>query len=154
MKRKLVISIIILINIICFTSMVEAKYVIEYQKTFAKIHIDIIPPKVELVGVQKVITESKKDENKKYHIIAQIKAIESNIIKNNISSENIIFTLDGKEIKPENVEIIQRDKQNNVILYDIICTGIETHGKFDIIIKEGTIVDKAYNINSKLNISV
>lgn len=154
MKRKLVISIILLINIICFTSMVEAKYVIEYKKTFAKIHIDIIPPKVELVGVQKVITESKKDENKKYYIIAQIKAIESNIIKNNISSENIIFTLDGKEIKPENVEIIQRDKQNNVILYDIICTGIETHGKFDIIIKEGTIVDKAYNINSKLNISV
>lgn len=154
MKRKLVILIILLINIICFTSTVEAKYVIEYQKTFAKIHIDVIPPKVELVGVQKVITESKKDGNKKYHITAQIKAIESNIIKNNISSENIIFTLDGKETKPENMEVIERGKQNNVMLYDIICTGIETHGKIDIIIKEGIIVDKAYHVNSELKIQI
>lgn len=154
MKRKIIIVIMFIINIICFSTVVNAKYMIEYQNKVAKIHIDIIPPKVELIGIQKVITESKKDEDKTYHITAQIQVIESNIIKNSISSENIIFILDGKKMRPEKVEVIQRGKQNNVILYDIICTEIEIHEKCNIIIKEGIIVDKAYHINPELNISI
>ena len=52
MKKKIV-FLFIIIGIIMITPNIYAKYIIEYTNTVAKINVDMILPKIELISIKK-----------------------------------------------------------------------------------------------------
>lgn len=145
--KKKIIFMCLFIVIIAIGSISSAKYLIEYQNKVAIIDIDRNPPKVELVGLQNTNVGYEKYANQTHTITAQIKVTEEHIIINNMSLENLIVQVNGQDAEFQNIEVVEKKKEENSIYYDIILTGIQTEGILSFIIKEGTIVDKSYNVN-------
>ena len=145
--KKRIIFICLFIVIIAMESVTSAKYLIEYQNKVAVIDIDRNPPKIELVGLQNTNIGYEKYANQTHTITAQIKVTEEHIISNNMSLENLIVQVNGKDAEFRNIEVVEKKREKNSIFYDIILTGVQTEGILSFIIKEGTIVDKSYNVN-------
>ena len=145
--KKKIIFICLFIVIVTIGSITSAKYLIEYQNKVAIIDIDRNPPKIELLEVQNTNVGYEKYANKTHTITTKIKVTEEHIISNNMSLENLIIQVNGKDVEIQDIKIIETKKEKDSIYYDIILTGIQTEGILNIIIKEGTIVDKSYNIN-------
>lgn len=145
--KKKIIFICLFIVIVTIGSITSAKYLIEYQNKVAIIDIDRNPPKIELLEVQNTNEGYEKYANKTHTITTKIKVTEEHIISNNMSLENLIIQVNGKDVEIQDIKIIETKKEKDSIYYDIILTGIQTEGILNIIIKEGTIVDKSYNIN-------
>ncbi len=145
--KKRIIFICLFIVIIAMESVTSAKYLIEYQNKVAVIDIDRNPPKIELVGLQNTNIGYEKYANQTHTITAQIKVTEEHIISNNMSLENLIVQVNGKDAEFRNIEVVEKKREKNSIYYDIILTGVQTEGILSFIIKEGTIVDKSYNVN-------
>ena len=152
MKKK-IIFILLWVVVIAIGSVVEAKYLIEYQSKVATIDIDRNPPRIELVGLQNTNIGYEKYANQTHTIIAQIKVTEENIITNNMSVENLIVQVNNEEAKFDKIEIIEKKKEKNSIYYDIVLSGVQTEGILSFIIKEGTIIDKSYNVNPETKFS-
>lgn len=141
------------IVIIAMGSVTSAKYLIEYQNKVAVIDIDRNPPKIELVGLQNTNVGYEKYANQTHTITAQIKVTEEHIISNNMSLENLVVQVNGKDAEIQNIKVVEKKREGDSIYYDIILTGIQTEGILSFIIKEGTIVDKSYNVNPETVIS-
>lgn len=141
------------IMIIAMGSVTSAKYLIEYQNKVAVIDIDRNPPKIELVGLQNTNVGYEKYANQTHTITAQIKVTEEHIISNNMSLENLVVQVNGKNAEIQNIKMVEKKREGDSIYYDIILTGIRTEGILSFIIKEGTIVDKSYNVNPETVIS-
>lgn len=141
------------IVIIAMGSVTSAKYLIEYQNKVAVIDIDRNPPKIELVGLQNTNVGYEKYANQTHTITAQIKVTEEHIISNNMSLENLVVQVNGKNAEIQNIKMVEKKREGDSIYYDIILTGIRTEGILSFIIKEGTIVDKSYNVNPETVIS-
>lgn len=141
------------IVIIAMGSVTSAKYLIEYQNKVAVIDIDRNPPKIELVGLQNTNVGYEKYANQTHTITAQINVTEEHIISNNMSLENLVVQVNGKDAEIQNIKVVEKKREGDSIYYDIILTGIQTEGILSFIIKEGTIVDKSYNVNPETVIS-
>lgn len=141
------------IVIIAMGSVTSAKYLIEYQNKVVVIDIDRNPPKIELVGLQNTNVGYEKYANQTHTITAQIKVTEEHIISNNMSLENLVVQVNGKDAEIQNIKVVEKKREGDSIYYDIILTGIQTEGILSFIIKEGTIVDKSYNVNPETVIS-
>lgn len=145
MKKKIVFLFMFIIMIFCEIS--QAKYVIEQTILIAKVNIDTIAPKIELMNITS--TEYKENQNKIHKINMQIKVIESNIKQNNFNKENIKINAEGKELNKELYEINKIQEADNYIIYEIQIHKIVIEGQLEIIIPVGIIQDYADNKNEE-----
>ena len=108
------------IVIIAMGSVTSAKYLIEYQNKVAVIDIDRNPPKIELVGLQNTNVGYEKYANQTHTITAQIKVTEEHIISNNMSLENLVVQVNGKDAEIQNIKVVEKKREGDSIYYDII----------------------------------
>lgn len=142
MKKKIVFLFVLIIMIFCKIS--QAKYVIEQTILIAKVNIDTIPPKIELMNITSI-----PGQNKIYKINIQIKVIENNIKENQFNKDKININIVGEEINKELYEINKIKEEDNYIIYEIQIDKIMLEGELKIIIPEGIIQDCANNKNEE-----
>ena len=145
MKRKIVFLFIFIIMIFCKIS--QAKYVIEQTMLIAKVNIDTVCPKIELMNITS--TGYEENQNKMHKINVQIKIIENNIKENHFNKDKITINIEGTEVEKALYEINKIKETNNCIIYEIQTDKIIEKGKFEIIIPEGIIQDYANNKNEE-----
>ena len=145
MKKKIVFLFMFIIMIFCEIS--QAKYVIEQTILIAKVNIDTIVPKIELMNITS--TEDKENQNKKHKINMQIKVIEGNIKQNHFNKENIKINVEGAELNKEFYEMNKIQEADNYIIYEIQIHKIMIEGQLEIIIPVGIIQDYADNKNEE-----
>lgn len=145
MKKRIVFLFIFIMIIFCGNT--QAKYVIEQTILIAKINIDTIAPKIELINITS--TEYKENQKEINKINIQIKVIENNIKENHFNKEKIKIKIVGEEIDKELYEISKNQVTNNCIIYEIQIDKIMINGELEIIIPEGIIQDYANNKNEK-----
>lgn len=148
-KKNIFILGLVFIFIIFLTNIVSAKYVIEYENKVAVIDIDRNPPRIELIELQNTNVGYEEYANKTHMITVRVKVTEENIIQNNMGVSNVVVQVGGQDIVLNDMEIVEKERKGSTIFYDIILKRIETEGELCIKIKEGTIVDKSYNVNSE-----
>lgn len=145
MKKKIVFLFMFIIMIFCEIS--QAKYVIEQTILIAKVNIDTIVPKIELMNITS--TEDKENQNKMHKINMQIKVIEGNIKQNHFNKENIKINVEGAELNKEFYEMNKIQEADNYIIYEIQIHKIMIEGQLEIIIPVGIIQDYADNKNEE-----
>lgn len=145
MKKKIVFLFIFIIMIFCEIS--QAKYVIEQTILIAKVNIDTIAPKIELMNIRS--TEYKENLNKMHKINIQIKVIENNIKQNHFNKENINIKIEEEQLNKELYEINKIQEADNYIIYEIQIHKITIEGQLEIIIPEGLIEDYGDNKNEE-----
>ena len=145
MKRKIVFLFIFMMMIFCKIS--QAKYVLEQTLLIAKINIDTVCPKIELMNITS--TEYNENQNKMHRIKIQIKVTENNIKENNFNKENIKINIEGEELIKELYQINRKQEVDNYIIYEIQIDKIMLEGELKIIIPEGIIQDYANNKNEE-----
>lgn len=147
--KKRVVFILTFLSIIIITTNIYAKYVIEYTNTIAKIKIDLISPKIELMMIQNTNTQYENYANKTHTITVKIKVIENNILENNFNKENVKILVEDKEVIPGNFEIKKVIQTSKMSVYEVILNKILGEGALKIKVKEGTIKDISNNINQE-----
>lgn len=145
MKRKIVFLFIFIIMMFCKIS--QAKYVIEQTILIAKINIDTIVPKIEVINITS--KEYKENHNKIRKVNIPIIVIENNIKVNNFNKENIKVSIEGEKINKELYEINKIKKADNYIIYEIQIDKLTLDGGLEIIIPEGVIQDYSNNKNAE-----
>lgn len=145
MIRKIVFLFIVIIMIFCKNS--QAKYVIEQTLLIAKINIDTIAPRIEVMNITS--TEYKENQSKMHKINIQIKITENNIKTNYFNTESIEINIEGEKIRKELYQINKIKELDNYILYEIQIDKIIKQGELEIIIPEGIIQDYTNNKNEK-----
>ena len=145
MRGKIVFLFIVIMIMFCKNN--QAKYVIEQTMLIAKVNIDTVCPKIELMNITS--TEYKENQNKMHKIKIQIKVTESNIKENYFYKENIKIEIEGEEIRKELYQTNKIQESDNYIIYEIQIDRIIKEGELKIIIPEGIIQDYANNKNEK-----
>lgn len=148
MKKKIV-FLFIIIGIIMITPNIYAKYIIEYTNTVAKINVDMILPKIELISIKNTNTSYENYANRTHTITAKIKVEENHIKENNFNKNHIKILVNNKENTPNGYEIKELSRQNNIIYYQIQLNGILGDGDLKIKIPQGTIIDESDNENKE-----
>lgn len=138
MKRKIVFLFIFIMIIFCRIS--QAKYVVEQTILIAKVNIDTIPPKIELMNITSI-----PSQNKIYEIKIQIKVIENNIKENHFNKDEINICIEGEMVNKELYKINKIKEADNYIIYEIKVENIMLEGQLKIIIPEGIMQDYANN---------
>ena len=145
MKKKIVFLFIVIMIMFCKIS--QSKYVIEQTMLIAKVNIDTVSPKIELMNITSA--EYKENQNNMYKINIKIRVTENNIKKNHFNKEKIKINIEGEKIKQELYIINKIQEVNNYIVYEIQIDNIIIQRKLEIIIPEGTIQDYANNKNEE-----
>ena len=130
-----------------FCKISQSKYVIEQTMLIAKVNIDTVSPKIELMNITSA--EYKENQNNMYKINIKIKVTENNIKENHFNKEKIKINIEGEKIKQELYIINKIQEVNNYIVYEIQIDNIIIQRKLEIIIPEGTIQDYANNKNEE-----
>lgn len=144
MLKKIIILFVVLLSGLSFIS--QSKYIKQNEITIAKINIDTIIPKIELMNIQNKM--NKENENVNYDVNISIKLIESNIKENGINKIKIIID----ETYRNDFEIIKKENNLNEINYDIVIKRINKKQTIRVIIPEGIIIDNANNKNKETKI--
>ena len=145
MKKKIVFLFIVIMIMFCKIS--QSKYVIEQTMLIAKVNIDTVSPKIELMNITSA--EYKENQNNMYKINIKIKVTENNIKENHFNKEKIKINIEGEKIKQELYIINKIQEVNNYIVYEIQIDNIIIQRKLEITIPEGTIQDYANNKNEE-----
>lgn len=143
MKKKVVFLFIFILIVFYETN--QAKYMVEQTTLIAKINIDTLPPKIELMN----ITSIPYKEEKIYKINIQVKVTENNIKDNQFNKKIIDIKIGEKEVDKELYEINKVQEEENYIIYEIKIDKILIEGELKVIIPEGTIQDFANNKNEE-----
>lgn len=147
MGKKIVF--LFLISFFLLFSISFAKYCSKKEIFVAKINIDTIIPKIELMNIKNILY--KEEDKEFYDVNIQIKVIETNLKENNLNKNKINIKIDEKEIK--NYEIIQINKTSNEIIYEIKINKFLKKQKIHVLIPEGSIIDNSNNRSEEKNIN-
>ena len=145
MRKKLIL--LFVFAVIIFSKSSYAKYVKEYETIIAKIDIDTISPKVEVISIES--KENKKNSNSTHNVNIKVKIIENNIKENNFNKNQISIMEGGIKLNSELYEINQISQISNTIIYEIKLYGISTKEELQILIPEGTVKDFSNNKNQE-----
>lgn len=145
MKRMLIL--LFAFVIIIFNGISDAKYVMEYKTTIAKINIDTIPPKIEVISIES--KEKEKNASNIYSINVKVKIIENNIKENDFNKSQIIIKIGEMEFNKELYEVNQIAQTNNSIIYEIKINEINKKGILQILIPQGIVKDFSNNENQE-----
>lgn len=148
-KNITIILLLFILTIIAFSKTSFAKYVIENVNTVAKLDIDRCKPKIELID----ITTSNKDypdyANKTHTITGHLKITEKNIIKNNLSTQNIKILVSNHYITPNFKSFSLISQNSTEKIYEFSFTNATSDGALVIFIPEGIIEDKSGLVNEQ-----
>ena len=150
MHKKTKIFIILFFILSLFFQNSFAKYVIEDLNVVAKVNIDCTKPTIELIDIISSNIEYLTYANQTHLITGHIKLIESNIIRNELSTKNIKIAVGNRYTNSEN-DIISVEfksfslisENNNEKIYEFSFTYVTGNGALAIIIPEGIVEDKS-----------
>lgn len=122
----------------------SAKYVIEDTYVVAKLDIDRSQPIIEVTYIATSNT---------YLITGHIKITEKNIVRNNLSPDNIIIIVNNNSITPEfkSFSLVSENATEKIYEFSFINTVASSSLK--IIIPEGIVQDKSGLINEEAHFS-
>ncbi len=152
-KTKIFISLFFIFIFSIFFQTSSAKYVIENIYTVAKIDIDRCKPNIELTDIISSNTTHPTYANKTHFITGHIKITEKNIIKNNLSSDNLKITVGNNSITPKFKSFSLISENTTEKIYEFSFTNITGDGPLIIIIPEGMVEDKSGLVNEKKYLS-
>lgn len=132
---------------------VFAKYVIEDINIVAKINIDKSIPKIELIDIVSSNINYPTYANKSHLITGHIKITEKNIVKNNLSPNNIKIKVGDNFISPNFNNFSLISDNINEKIYEFSFTNTMTDGHLVIVIPEGIVEDKSGLVNKEQYIS-
>lgn len=155
-KIKILIPLFIIFIISIFFQNTYAKYVIEDINVVAKINIDRCKPKIELTYITTSNTDYSTYANKTHLITGHLKITEKNIIKNNLSKDNIKVAVcnnnsidSNSYINPEFKSFYLISETADEKTYEFSFTNSTGNGNLAIIIPQGIVTDRSGLTNSK-----
>ena len=139
-KNKLLISSIIFIVLIEINVMTNAKYIFEYSFNVANVNIDLTKPEIEIISIENNNEGYEKYANKTHEIKIKLKVVQKNI---DIGYD----TIEPREIEVEVGEaqkipikrIVETERNNDEIYYEITLTYILGDGNLSLTIIDGAI---------------
>lgn len=152
-KIKIFISLFFIFTFLIIFQISSAKYVIENIYTVAKIDIDRCEPNIELIDIISSNTTYPTYANKTHFITGHIKITEKNIIKNNLSSNNIKFTVGNNSITPDFKSFSLISENTAEKTYEFSFTNITIDGPLTLIIPKGIVEDKSGLVNEQKSLS-
>ena len=154
MRQKIIIlffTILSLMFIISFNSNNSySKYVIENLFTVAKIKLDDIPPKFELLNIHNTNTSYEKYANSSHIITIQLKLTESNIQINNFSQNTLKIKVGNNYISPAFKYFKLISENSDEKIYEISFTNLSGNGSLSIYIPDGVVEDSCDLKNSDM----
>lgn len=148
-KRKIIISLffIFIFSIIFQSSF--AKYVIEDTFVVAKLDIDRCQPDIQLLDITTSNTKYSTYANKTHLISVHIKITEKNIVRNDLSPDNINITVANNLIKPDFQSFSLISENATEKIYEFSFNNTTNDGSLSIIIPAGIVEDKSGLTNDK-----
>lgn len=149
-KTKIFITLFFLFTFSLFFQSSFGKYVIEDVNVVAKIDIDRSKPDIELIDITSSNTNYPTYANQTHLITGHIKIIEKNIIRNNLSTDNIKVAV-GNRYTISNSDIIATEFKSFFLtfenatekIYEFSFTNATGTGALALIIPEGIVEDKS-----------
>lgn len=148
-KTKIFISLFFIFIFYLFFQISFAKYVIEDVNVVAKLDIDRCKPNIELIDITTSNTNYHTHANKTHLISGHIKITEKNIVRNNLSPDNIKISVANNFIKPDFKSFYLVSENATEKIYGFSFTNTTTDGSLVIVIPEGTVEDKSGLINDQ-----
>ena len=152
-KTKIFISLflIFILNILFQNSF--AKYVIEDVYKIAKLDIDRCKPNIELMDIISSNVGYSNYANKTHLISGHLKLTEKNIVRNDLSPDNIQIKVANNLITPEfkNFSLISNHTTEKI--YEFSFTNTIGDGSLFLVIAEGIVEDKSGLINDSKHFS-
>ena len=96
--------------------------------------------------------KEKNDKNEKVPktLTFRIKVVESNIIKNDLNTDNIDLIINNNIIPYKNIDLKEILKDKDYIIYDIIINEIAATGNISLVIKDSIIMDMGNQTNDRV----
>lgn len=139
-KNKLLISSIIFIVLIEINVITNAKYIFEYSFKVANVNIDLTKPEIEIISIENNNEGYEKYANKTHEIKIKLKVVQKNI---DIGYDKIepreIEVKVGEAQKIPAKRIVETERNNDEIYYEISLSSIQGNGNLEITLIEGTI---------------
>jgi hypothetical protein len=148
-KTKIFISFIFILTFCIFFQTSSAKYVIEYVQVVAKLDIDRCKPNIELTDIVSSNSGYPTYANKTHLITGHIKITEKNIVRNELSTDNIKVTVANNFITPEFQSFTLISESATEKIYEFSFTNTTSDGSLVIVIPEGIVEDKSGLINEE-----
>lgn len=142
-KTKIFIS-LFFIFIFCILFQTSfAKYVIEDTHVVAKLDIDRCKPNIELIDIVSSNADYHTYANKTHLITGHIKITEKNIVRNDLSPDNIKVTVANNFITPtfQSFSLVSENATEKI--YEFSFTNTTDNGSLLIVIPEGIVEDKS-----------
>lgn len=148
-KTKIFISLLFIFISSLFFQISFAKYVIEDIHLAAKLDIDRCKPNIELLDITSTNVSYPTYANKTHIITVHIKLTEKNIVRNNLSSDNIKVMVANQVITPEvkNFSLISENATEKI--YEFSFTNTTGDGNLLLTIPGGIIEDKSGLLNEQ-----
>lgn len=148
-KAKIFISLFFIFIFIMLFQTTFAKYVIEDIHIVAKLDIDRCKPNIELTDIAFSNTNYSTSASKTHLITGHIKLTEKNIVRNDLSLDNIKITVANNLIIPElkNFSLISENATEKI--YEFSFTNPTSNGSLVIIIPEGIVEDQSGLMNEQ-----
>lgn len=142
-KTKIFISLFFIFIFCIFFQTSLAKYVIEDTHVVAKLDIDRCKPNIELIDIVSSNTDYHTYANKTHLITGHIKITEKNIVRNNLSPDNINVTVANNFITPSFQSFSLVSENSTEKIYEFSFTNTTDNGSLLIVIPEGIVEDKS-----------
>lgn len=152
-KTKFLISLLIIFTFITFFQSNSAKYVIEEINLVAKLNIDRCKPNIELVDITTSNISYPSYANQSHIITGHIKITEKNIVRNDLSPNNIKVRIASNLIVPEFKSFSLLSENSTEKIYEFSFTRTTGDGSLIITIPEGIVEDKSGLINESKSFS-
>ena len=141
MKIKNTILVILILLIININSIVNAKYVFDFEFDVADLNIDRTKPIIECVGISNTNKGYEKYANKTHTIKINVKVTEANKGEDVLESNEVKVKIAGKEVNKENILVNPIANSGKTYFYEILLSKLTGNGKLKVIIEEGAITD-------------
>lgn len=132
---KCTLSLFLSINLfLFFFNYSFCKCIFEDELNVAKIHIDTVEPKFELINVYNSNEQYSSYASKNHILKFQIKLTEKNIFVNNFNKSTIKYFVDDKEIFPTYLSFEIISSSSNYKIYELSLTNITLDGSLKIVV--------------------
>lgn len=140
-KTKIFISLFFVFSIGMFFQISFSKYVIENTYTIAKLDIDRCKPKIEFTHII--------HNNDTHLITGHIKITEKNIVRNDLSPDNIKLITANKYVTPEYKSFSLISENSTEKIYEFSFSTPLTNHSFILLIPKGIVEDKSGLLNEQ-----
>ncbi len=152
-KAKIAISLFFIFLSSIIFNYSYAKYVIEDTQIVAKLDIDRCKPQITLTDITTSNIGYTNYANKTHTISGHIKLTEKNIVRNNLSSNNMKIKVANQLITPNFKDFSLVSENSTEKIYSFSFTNTTSDGKLSILIPEGIVEDKSGLINDETTFS-